>query len=464
MTRRDLFRNAGAGAISAALLASRVAAQQQQKANRPPNIVIVYCDDLGYGDIGPYGSKIQTPNLDRMAEEGVLLRQFCASPVCSVSRAALLTGRYGVRSGVPGVLHPADRYGLGTSETTIADMLKGQGYKTMCVGKWHLGTAPQYMPTKRGFDDYYGIPYSNDQDPSVLLRGTQVVESPVDQDTVTQRYTQTAINFINQSKASPFFLYFPHTYPHAPLGASREFRGKSPLGLYGDAIMEIDWSMGQIFETLKNLDLDNNTLVIFSSDNGPWFQGRAGSLRGRKGETFEGGVRVPFLARFPGRIPAGRVVSSFASTMDVLPTLAGLTNADLPDNPLDGVDIWPVLTGAVESVPRPLYLYFHEFDLQCARLGKWKLHVARENAPAYVPNPVEGRMNLRLLNPELYDLDSDAEESYSVACENPRVVADIQARIAAMLPGLPTAVQVAWKATQSRAVNPNKDGEWPSVP
>jgi len=459
MTRRDLFRNVGVTA-----LVSRVAAQEPQgKTSRPPNVVLIYCDDLGYGDIGPYGSKIETPVLTRMAAEGVMLRQFCASPVCSVSRATLLTGRYGVRTGVPGVMHPNDSYGMATSETTIANMLKGAGYKTSCIGKWHLGTASAHMPTRRGFDEYFGIPYSNDQEPSVLMRGVQVVEAPVDQDTVTQRYTEAAIDFITRSKDAPFFLYLPHTFPHAPLAASAEFRGKSKLGLYGDAVMEIDWSTGRIFETLANLGLDNNTLVIFSSDNGPWFQGSPGKLRGRKGGTFEGGMRVPFLARFPKVLPAGKTIDSFASTMDILPTLAELTGAELPDNPLDGVSILPVLTGAAESVPRPMFVYFREFELQCVRLGKWKLHVARENAPPDAPVPPEGRMNLRLLFPELYDMDEDPQESYSVAAANPRVVTDFQARIAAMLPSFPASVQNAWKQTQARPVGGTKDGEWPSL-
>jgi arylsulfatase len=247
-----------------------------------------------------------------------------------------------------------------------------------------------------------------------------------------------------------------------PLGASREFRGKSPLGLYGDAIMELDWSTGKIFELLSNLGLDNNTLVMFSSDNGPWFQGSPGGLRGRKGETLEGGLRVPMLARFPGVIPAGRKVKAFASTLDILPTLAGFAGADLPPSPLDGVDIRPLLTGDAEEVSRPLYLYFQEYDIQCARLGKWKLHVARSNGPAFAPPPAEGRLNLRLVFPELYNLELDPAESYNVAADNPTVVADIQAKLAAMLPTLPPLVQLAWKNTQNRPVNPTKDGEWPT--
>jgi len=434
----------------------------ENSASRPPNIIVIYCDDLGYGDIGPYGSKVPTPNLDRMAKEGVLLRQFYASPVCSASRAALLTGRYGVRVGVPGVLQVNDNYGLHPREQTIANVLKTRGYRTMCVGKWHLGTHPPYMPTARGFDDYFGIPYSNDQDPCVLIRGTQVVDSKVDQETVTQKYTQAAVDFVRESASTPFFLYFPHTFPHSPAAASRDFRGKSPLGVYGDSIAEIDWSVGRILDTLADLGLDENTLVIFSSDNGPWFQGSPGRLRGRKGDTFEGGLRVPFLARMPGAIPAGKVLEPFASTLDLLPTFAGLAGAELPPNPLDGVDIWPMLTGVAELVQRPMYLYFQEFELQCARLGKWKLHVARANGPAFTKSPAEGRMNLRLLNPELYDMDADPEESASVAADNPDVVKDIRNRIDALLPSLPESVQLAWRATQNRPVNWAKEGEWPS--
>lgn len=459
MTRRR-FLHGTLGAAGAAWLSSRRVDAQESK--RPPNVIFIYCDDMGLGDIAPYGSTIETPNLTRMAEEGALFRQFYASPVCSVSRASLLTGRYGVRAGIPGVLQPWDKYGLSTSEATIADVLKTRGYRTACIGKWHLGTQAQHLPTARGFDEYFGIPYSNDQEPSVMMRGTQVVEAPVDQDSVTQKYTQTALDFIQRSKDNPFFLYLAHTAPHMPLGASREFRGKSPLGLYGDAIMELDWSTGKIFELLSNLGLDDNTLVIFSSDNGPWFQGSPGGLRGRKGETLEGGLRVPMLARFPGVIPAGRKVKAFASTLDILPTLAGFAGADLPSNPLDGVDIRPLLTGTAEEVDRPLYLYFQEYDIQCARLGKWKLHVARSNGPAFAPPPAEGRMNLRLIFPELYNLELDPSESYNVAADNPKVVADIQAKINAMLPTLPPQVQLAWKNTQNRPVNPTKDGEWPT--
>ncbi|MCZ2151346.1 MAG: sulfatase [Bryobacterales bacterium] len=455
ISRRGFLRAAAGGAALSVMRGKGEAAQ-------PPNIVVILADDLGFGDLGCYGSKILTPNLDRMGGEGVLFRQFyAASPVCSASRAGLLTGRYGVRGGVPGVFFPSDKAGLSVSETTLADMLKSSGYKTYCVGKWHLGTEPQYLPTARGFDDYYGIPYSNDQFPSVLMQGTSVIESPVNLNTITQRYTKQAVGFIQQNKDAPFFLYMAHTAPHVPLAASKEFRGKSPLGLYGDVVEEMDWSVGQVLSALADLGLDSNTFVMFSSDNGPFFQGSPGKLRGRKGETFEGGIREPFIARFPGRIPAGKRAPSFGTLLDLLPTVAGLTGSALPKNPLDGVDIWPMMTGEAEGVDRPAFLYFNDWNLQCARLGRWKLHMSRYNGPAFIPPLVQGRMNLRLLNPELYDLETDPGESYSAAGENAGIVADIRAKVESLLHGMPDQVRSAWMDTQNRPVAPNGLGEWP---
>ena len=294
---RRRFLQLSAGAAAAGLAAAPP---------RPPNIVMIYVDDLGYGDLGCYGSNIRTPNLDRMAAEGVRFTQFySANPVCSPARAALLTGRYPTRTGVPNVIMAPDKTGLSPSETTLAALLKPQGYKTMCIGKWHLGHQPQYLPTNRGFDEYYGIPYSNDMTPRPLMHNTEVLEEPAVLETLTPRYTQQALQFIERSKDSPFFLYMPHTFPHIPLAASPRFRGKSPLGLYGDVVEELDWSVGEVLAKLKQTGLDNQTLVMFSSDNGPWYQGSPGQLRGRKGSTYEGGVREPFLARFPGRIPRG---------------------------------------------------------------------------------------------------------------------------------------------------------------
>src|ERR1044071_4169216 len=264
-------------------------AQQQQ-----PNIIIYFVDDLGYGDLSCYGSKaINTPNLDKMASEGIRLTSFItASSVCSPSRAGLLTGRYPTRVGITRVLFPTDNTGLPESETTIAEALKPNGYATACIGKWHLGHQPQFLPTNQGFDSYFGIPYSNDMRPTPLMKNQETIEEPVNQDTLTERYTDEAVKFITASKNKPFFLYVAHAMPHIPLHVSPRFRGKSKAGLYGDAVEAIDWSVGQILNTLKQLNLDKNTLVIFASDNGPWYQGSAGRLRGRKATTYEGGVRV----------------------------------------------------------------------------------------------------------------------------------------------------------------------------
>ncbi len=452
LSRRELLRAAAAAVPASA-------------ASRPdlPNVIMIYADDLGYGDVGAYGSPIRTPNIDRMAREGMMLRQFCsASPVCSPSRAALLTGRYPVRVGVPRVLGPLDTTGLGDSEVTMAQMLRSNGYKTACIGKWHLGTAPAHLPTARGFEEYFGIPYSNDMFPSVLMRNTGIVETPVDQATITHRYTEEAVAFIRQCKHSPFFLYLPHTMPHIPLAASPRFAGKSPLGPYGDAIEELDWSVGQILRELDALNIDDNTLVMFSSDNGPWYQGSPGRLRGRKGETFEGGVRVPFIARMPGRIPAGKVVRSFASTLDILPTVSHLTGAKLPTNPIDGVNIWPMLTGAVPEVEHPPFLYFDDWNLQCVRTGKWKAHLNRYNGAAYSPAPPAGRLNYRLTQPELYDLDMDPTESFDVARDHPGVITGIRGKLEPILATFPNEVQRAWTETQARPVNGTWPGSWPT--
>ena len=429
---------------------------------RPPNVVVIYADDLGYGDLACYGSRLSTPNLDRMAAEGARFTQFySANPVCSPSRAALLTGRYPTRAGVPRVLFPRDTTGLPDSEVTLAQALKPRGYRTMCVGKWHLGHLPQYLPTSRGFDEYFGIPYSNDMKPRPLLHNTEVVEAEATLETLTPRYTEQAVRFIERSKDAPFFLYMPHTYPHIPLAASPHFRGKSPSGLYGDVIAELDWSVGEVLAALKRNGLDNQTLVMFSSDNGPWFQGSPGRLRGRKGSTYEGGVREPFLARFPGRIPPGLVVHAVASTMDIFPTVAKLCGAGLPPNPLDGIDIWPLLTGRNQLLEREALLYFDNWNIQCARWGRWKLHLARYNCFAYGPAPSSGRLNLPLAPPELYDLELDPDESYDVAPERPDVVKEILTRVERLIPGFPPEVVEAWQAARSRPVRPGVAGALP---
>jgi arylsulfatase len=411
---------------------------------RPLNVILIYADDLGYGDLGCYGGKIRTPHLDSLARDGARFTHFySANPVCSPSRAALLTGRYPTRVSVPRVLFPVDKEGLPDSETTLAQILKAKGYKTMCIGKWHLGHLPPYLPTSRGFDEYFGIPYSNDMNPRWLMHNTEVVEEQATLETLTPRYTEHAVRFIERSKDGPFFLYMPHTYPHIPLAASPRFKGKSPLGLYGDVVEELDWSIGEILAALKKNGLERDTLILFSSDNGPWFQGSPGRLRGRKGSTYEGGVREPFLARLPGRIPKGRVCSGIASTMDIVPTVAKLCGAELPSKPLDGIDIWPLLSGQRNVIEREALLYFDNVHLQCARWGKWKLHISRYNVMVYNPAPAAGRVNLPIA-PELYNLEDDPDESYDVAKENPKIVEEIEARIERLMAGFPDSIRKAY--------------------
>ncbi len=435
-------------------LATGAAALLQPPA-KPPNIIFILCDDLGFGDLGCYGSKIRTPNLDRMAAGGVRFTNFnSADPVCSPSRAALLTGRYPTRVGVPRVLNPLDAAGLNLDETTMADMLKLRGYRTACIGKWHLGRPEKYLPTSRGFDSYFGIPYSNDMNPRVLLRNTEIVEEIATLETLTPRYTEEALKFIETKSDKPFFLYLPHTYPHIPLAASPKFRGKSAEGLYGDVVEELDWSVGQIFDALKRSGQELNTLVMFSSDNGPWYQGSPGKLRGRKNTTYEGGVREPFIARWPGHIPAGKVCDGVASMMDILPTVARQTGAMLPQKPLDGIDIWPLLTGRTPSIEREPLLYFDGWNVQCMRAMNWKLHIARYNTAAYTPAPAIGRQSYLLPKPELYNLAADPDESYDVAAENPQIVEKMQAKLVEMLKGFPEQVQKAYADQLARKSNP----------
>jgi arylsulfatase len=417
---------------------------------------------MGYGDLECYGSKIHTPNLNRLASEGTRFTNFnSADPVCSPSRAALLTGRYPTQVGVPRVLFPQDPGGLNLDEKTLANVLKDRGYKTACVGKWHLGRPNEYMPTSRGFDEYLGIPYSNDMNPRVLIHNTDIIENPAKLETLTPRYTEFATDFIRRSKNSPFFLYFPHTFPHIPLAASLRFRGKSSEGLYGDVVEEIDWSVGEVVRAIHEAGIEKNTLIMFSSDNGPWYQGSPGKLRGRKNSTFEGGVREPFIARWPGKIPAGKISNGLASMMDVFPTVAKLCDARLPAKPLAGIDIWPMLTGKASSMERPPLLYFNLWNLQCARWMNWKLHVARYNTAPYVPAPRGGVQNYILPHPELYDLSTDPDESYDVAAEHPDIVAKISNKVTDMMKSFPEQVQRAYAEAQQRKVNPaTPAGAW----
>lgn len=456
---RRVFLNAGAGSLLSPLAVSASTA--------PPNFIVICCDDLGYGDLHSYGSALPTPNLDRMAQEGVQFSQFyAANNVCSPSRAAMLTGCYAARVGVPGVLWPNDSSGMALTSPTIAEVLKPKGYVTMCTGKWHVGSAPQFLPRNRGFDHYYGIPYSSDMSPSVLISDGVAIESPVQLDTLTLRYTQQSVDFIAANRNNPFFLYLAYNTPHLPLAASPAFLGKSPMGLYGDAVQEIDWSVGEILQALQDNGVDSNTMVIFTSDHGPWFQGSAGRLRGRKWSTYEGGVRVPFIARFPSRIPAssshmrGRISHAVASAMDILPTIAQMAGAT-PPNILDGIDIGPILTGEVESIDRDAILHFNNWDVQCARHGQWKLHMSRTNTFPWSPPPAAGAFNLPLPAPELYNMAIDPEESCDVAPAHPDIVADIVSRVQKQLPSFPSDVINAWNATMSKNVQYTSVGALP---
>ena len=452
MTRRD-FQLSALAALGGSAAAAPAAT---------PNIVIIYFDDLGYGDLGCYGGSIRTPNIDTLAAEGMRFT-FCdsANPVCSPSRAALLTGRYPTRIGMPRVLGPTATSGLNTDEKTLADILKARDYRTACVGKWHLGSLPQYLPTARGFDKYFGIPYSNDMEPRVLMRDTSVIENPTPLDTLTQRYTDFATRFIDDSKSAPFLLYFPHTFPHIPLAASKRFRGKSPLGLYGDVVEELDWSVGEVMAALKRNGLDSTTLVFLSSDNGPWFQGSPGRLRGRKGMNWEGGVREPFIARWPGKIPAGKTCGGVVSMMDVFPTVARLCQAPLPGKAMDGIDIWPLLSGSATDLAREPLLYFDNVNLECARWKNWKLHFSRSNTVRWSPPPATGVTELILPQPELYDLSRDFDESYDVAPEHPEVVQYMASRMDEAMKSFPSTIRTAWEATKGRKTVPTQIGNVP---
>ena len=417
------------------------AAGQGQPA-RPPNFIVILTDDQGYGDLSSYGHPtIHTPNIDRMASEGVRLTSFYASAsVCTPSRAGLLTGRYAVRSGVTSALGPGAKVGLPPSEITLAEALRPSGYRSALVGKWHLGDRPEFNPLEHGFDAFLGLPYSNDYMPPFvagtppvpLFRNRDVIERPVVQPTMTARMTEAAIRFIRESQAHPFFLYLAHPMPHLPLSASEPFRGRSRAGLYGDVIEEIDWSVGEVLRTVRELGLDEHTLTVFTSDNGPWLNapprmmqagvrpwdvGSAGALRDAKGTTYEGGFRVPGIARWPGRIPAGRWSPEPASNLDVFPTFLHLVGADLPgDRPIDGRNILPLLEGT--GVPASSeFFYFAGPTLHAVRDGPWKLRIA----PAAKEEPIV----------ELYNVEVDPSERHNVAAEHPPVVERLRLRLEA---------------------------------
>lgn len=406
-----------------------------------PNFILVYCDDLGYGDIGPYGNKThRTPNLDRMAEEGVVFTDFyVTSGVCSPSRSSLLTGSYAQRVdmhvnsrpwGSEGrqVLFPKAKKGLNPNEITIAELLKGLDYATACIGKWHLGDQPDFLPTRQGFDYYYGIPYSNDMNrdfcPLPLMKGEKVIEAPVDQNTITQRYTEKALQYMEANKDQPFFIYLPHTMTHNPLYASEQFRGKSANGIYGDAVEEIDWSMGQIMDYLRDNDLANNTLVMFSSDNGAAkpFGGTNLPLSGWKGSTWEGGMRVPGIFWWPEKLQPRKVENAMATTMDILPTIGNIVNAEIPrDRKLDGYDIMSLMTGETINSPYEVFYYYQLEQLQAIRKGPWKLHLPLDSMYGnfHRAEIIEGRPLA------LFNLEKDLFETTNVAEDHPEVVKEL---------------------------------------
>jgi arylsulfatase len=420
-------------------------------ADRPPNIVLIFTDDQGYGDLGSYGAKgFTTPNLDNLAKQGVRFTDFHVSqPVCSASRASLLTGCYANRIGIHGALGPNSRHGIHTDEITIAELCKSKGYATGMVGKWHLGHHPQFLPTRHGFDSYIGLPYSNDMWPYhpeakkgtypnlPLFENEKVIDAeitPEDQAGLTRMYTKRAVEFINSHKGRAFFLYVAHSMPHVPLFASDGFRGKTQLGLYGDVIQEIDWSTGEILKALDEHKLTDNTIVLFTSDNGPWLSygnhaGSTGGLREGKGTVWEGGVRVPFIARMPGKIPAGSVCREPAMTIDIFPTIAGLIGAELPKRKIDGKDIGPLLRGD-PGAKCPHEAYFHYYatnELQAVRSGKWKLMLPHTYRT--MQGQTDGKDGLpgkyrqvKIEVPMLFDLDADVGETKDVAAANPEVV------------------------------------------
>lgn len=393
---------------------------------RPPNVVILFVDDMGYADIGPFGNKtLRTPHLDRFAAEGMRFTSFYATPVCSMSRASLLTGCYSARVSMPGVLFPPNRIGLHPDEVTLAEVAKSRGYATMMIGKWHVGHLPEFLPTRQGFDHYFGLPYSNDMQksragypPLPLYRDEQVLETEPDQSQLTKRYTEEAVKFLRARRDEPFFLYLPYTMIHAPVAASADFKGKSAQGLLGDSVEEIDWSVGQIMATLKELGLDERTLVIFTSDNGP--AGRAAPpFSGNKTTNLEGGVREPCLMRWPGKIPAGTTCDRIAGNIDVLPTLAKVIGAEAPkDRVIDGRDLSPLLADPSAPAVRDTHLYVTASQkLEAIRQGKWKLFLLEPAKRKGEPSRPAGA---------LYDLSTDLAELTDVSAKHPEVVATLR--------------------------------------
>jgi len=445
--------------LTAASLAVNTSYAQQHS----PNVVLIFMDDLGYGDLGCYGATLyKTPNLDKLASQGIRFTNFVsAQAVCSASRAGILTGCYPNRVGISGALMPDAKIGLSPSEETIAEVLKKRNYKTAAIGKWHLGHQREFLPLQQGFDEYLGLPYSNDMWP-VYFDGTRNIpttysrklnypELPLirnndkirelktldDQAELTTLYTETALDFIKRNKSNPFFLYLAHSMTHVPLAVSSKFKGKSEQGLFGDVMMEIDWSVGEIMKALKDNGLENNTIVIFTSDNGPWLNfgnhaGSTGGLREGKGNSFEGGQREPCIMKWPGHIAQGTICNKLASTIDILPTLAAITNAPLPEKKIDGVNILPLMLGDENANPRETFLYYYRKNsLEAIRKDNWKLVFAHPGRTYIGFKPgvdgFPGSTNENFDFEEgLFDLRCDPGERYNVKEYYPEVVAELK--------------------------------------
>ena len=426
----------------------------------PPNVVVIFMDDMAYADIGPFGAKnFPTPHLDRMAREGRKFTDFYVTQaVCSASRAGLLTGCYNVRVGILGALGPKSTHGINSKEMTLAELCKQRGYATACFGKWHLGHHQKFLPLQHGFDEYFGIPYSNDMwpyHPGVrhlpmaerlkkwphlpLIEGNLVINPKVtgkDQEQITTQLTERSVRFIEKNKDKPFFLYVPHPMVHVPLYVSDKFKGKSKAGLFGDVMMEVDWSVGQILKTLRKHKLDKNTLVIFTSDNGPWLSygdhaGSAGPLREGKGTMFDGGCRESALMWWPGTIPAGSECTTPAMTIDLLPTVAELIGARLPKHPIDGKSIVKLLKGTSDTSPHEAYYFYYGRQLQAIRMGNWKLHfphgyrtmAGRPGGTGGIPT----RYSQAKIGLALFDMEKDIGETTDVKAKHPDIVKQLQA-------------------------------------
>ncbi|TVZ16591.1 sulfatase [Maribacter sp. MAR_2009_72] len=433
-------------------IAQNIYGQKVAQQRNVPNVILIFTDDQGYNDVGIFGATdIATPHLDQMARDGAKLTSFyAAQAVCSASRAAILTGCYPNRIGIHNAFMPNSKKGLNTQETTLAEMFKAKGYATAIFGKWHLGDQQQFMPNNHGFDEYFGIPYSNDMwplhpqqgpifdfGPLPLYENTTVLKTLTDQTDLTTQITKRSVDFIHRNADNPFFLYMPHPQPHVPLFVSDKFKGKSKRGLYGDVIMEIDWTVGEILKAVEENGLTKNTLIIFTSDNGPWLaygnhSGSAFPFREGKGTAWEGGQREPFIIKYPGHIKAGTTIDAPVMAIDILPTLAEICQADLPNTVIDGRSAWPLLTGITNESPQNAYFFYYRVnELFGIRYGKWKLyfpHTYRTmNGQKAGKDGLPGEYKMvDLKEIELYDLESDASELKNVASEYPKVVTKIK--------------------------------------